>query len=223
MPDHPLKTVESTKVWCCRCQAVVPAASTCQNCGNRFALYFCSKCHHYDGTPFSKCFHCEQCLLLPKLLAYSFISGGICRRGTREESVHCNECGTCVKASLYPTHRHFPNILNEKCPICFQLFSDHSDDIYVPTCGHCLHKHCALDMLPHGSLICPICRRPLFPFPATSETLSHLQDTARHFFVRGQSSHRRRQTGVSRTRLAASPQPQPTAPEPPPPLAPVPQ
>ena len=75
-----------------------PVASTCVDCSQHMAAYWCDVCNFFDDEPGREIFHCGAC--------------GICRRGKASEFFHCQRCNCCYSSSLRANHKCIENVLS---------------------------------------------------------------------------------------------------------------
>lgn len=119
---HAIKTV-----LCMRCNEEQPVGQDCVKCKERFADYFCEHCRLYAGSE-SPIYHCDKC--------------GLCRRGTREGNIHCEDCDACMLKSHAEKHVCMESSMTGDCPVCCSaLFTSTRPCVYL-ACGHSMHQDC---------------------------------------------------------------------------------
>lgn len=144
--DHGLERFRVRRMLCMACGATGDAAQDCAACGVRLAAHYCSRCALWDDEPGRAIFHCDQC--------------GICRRGRREDYVHCAKCVGCVDAAHSAEHKCLEDSLRSACPICSEdLFATTTPVIFMP-CGHAIHYLCHQEHT-RSSYQCPICLKSI--------------------------------------------------------------
>lgn len=121
-----------TTVLCMRCDEVQPVGVACTKCKQPFSDYHCRECVLYAGTE-SPIYHCAKC--------------GICRIGTADTNVHCEDCNACVLKAHARTHACTPSSMTGNCPVCcLPLFTSTKQCVYLP-CGHSMHQACFEELL----------------------------------------------------------------------------
>lgn len=131
---------------CLNCLHTVPFGAKCQRCGARVAENLCEQCYLLSlvGSEAKPFHHCEKC--------------GSCVVGAAEELRHCDECGRCYPAAAFDGHDCVREI--GSCIICLESLDASIIPYTLMGCGsHYAHVHCYKDMIQHGDLHCPLCRR----------------------------------------------------------------
>lgn len=141
-----------THIICRFCLKEQKFSDTCMECGTKMGNYICNECKLLDLDDKGQ-FHCKGC--------------GMCRKGGRDNFVHCYTCGICVAKS--DDHKCAYKI-GGTCPVCCEeLFA--SLESTTPTkCGHWMHSECLKNLL-KSDYRCPLCSKSLFD---TSQLTSYL-------------------------------------------------
>lgn len=140
--DHSVDRHAIRFMMCLLCKTPQRTGQDCRSCGKTMAHYFCRDCNLWDDDPEKRIFHCELC--------------GICRKGRREDFVHCDKCRGCISASFFPEHKCRDGALESNCPICNENLFGTTEPIHFMKCGHAIHFWCFQDYT-KNSYQCPIC------------------------------------------------------------------
>ncbi|XP_031559945.1 E3 ubiquitin-protein ligase RZFP34-like [Actinia tenebrosa] len=135
------KSLDADTIKCTYCQELQTISSRCTKCSKDFAPYFCEKCKIFVNNMEMDPYHCDDC--------------GICR-ANKSNHQHCHKCNLCLEKQLYKDHKCMEDSGHDMCAVCLETVF--CGCCFLP-CSHKLHQECALGLIQHGSLDCPICRR----------------------------------------------------------------
>lgn len=144
--DHIVDRFSIQFCLCMFCKSPQRAHPVCKHCHQSLARYYCAVCNLWDDDPNKEIFHCDECR--------------ICRRGRRDQYIHCIRCAGCIKTDCFDTHKCLEGSLQSSCPICSEnLFSTTTPVMFMP-CGHAIHFICHQEHT-KNSYQCPICLKSL--------------------------------------------------------------
>ena len=137
-----------------------PVSSTCIDCNQSLAKYYCSICKFFDDEPDRPLFHCKGC--------------GICRRGHRDQFFHCEKCACCFNIEFKTTHQCIEKVLDNNCPICLIALFTSTIPIHFLRCGHPIHLSCLESHCTHSNtsiITCPSCRKSILDDPIRDQAI----------------------------------------------------
>lgn len=143
--NHEINRYGIQTIQCKQCSEVQEKSNQCIKCKIQFAQYYCDKCNLWCEN---EIFHCDKC--------------NICYKIPKDKRIHCDECNLCF---LIPNTHHCSKFIQkekmqtEDCPICFDKLYYTTEVPYFLNCGHCIHYKCLKNMLNHGNVTCPICKK----------------------------------------------------------------
>jgi len=144
--DHEIDRYAIQKIQCKKCKHIQEKSNHCADCQERFADHYCNKCNVWCADPI---YHCDKC--------------NICYKSSAEERHHCDHCNLCfypdAKNHTCPKYLRKETMMNEECPLCFEKLYYTPRSPSFLNCGHCIHSKCLEEMLNHGHVSCPICKR----------------------------------------------------------------
>ena len=155
-PGHEINRYEIEEIICNACKVRQLISNSCSNkeCsgyGETFASYYCDICHLYSDNPVSEIYHCEKCNICR-----------ICGIGnTRNDFVHCDKCGGCVRSrdDDEDVHKCITDALRNDCCICLENIFLSRDAAVVLPCGHAIHQVCFNSSIQQNKYTCPLCRK----------------------------------------------------------------
>lgn len=134
-------------IQCNQCLTIQKPSSSCIFCFIPFSKYYCDICSIW--TDLDDVYHCLDC--------------GICRKGTKETTFHCDTCQTCFHQKFFHSHQCFQTSYKEKkCLLCHEdLFSSQEESFSIP-CSHFIHMKCFKEYISYGNFTCPQCKKTLY-------------------------------------------------------------
>ena len=164
--NHKLNRHDIDFMKCDFCKCLQKVSDKCINpdCNyNKKHAYFCKICNLWfnikdeykvfinslliqDINIYRENYHCLKC--------------GICRIGSSEDFIHCDNCNLCVNKKIYETHPCKINAKEHNCPICLkENWGVFNESIHILNCGHIVHSKCYIDSLTAGNYQCPLCKK----------------------------------------------------------------
>ncbi|KAK4873439.1 hypothetical protein RN001_015468 [Aquatica leii] len=130
---------------CVKCNEIQQVNTKCSKCGTEFAEYCCVFCYMFDDNTKGQ-YHCLSC--------------GICRVGGQQNYFHCKKCNMCLALRIANNHKCVENCSEGDCPLCAEYLHTSRTELFVPNCGHLIHKICYEKLLTENYPSCLLCKVP---------------------------------------------------------------
>ena len=159
MLDHKINRFETKEMKCKLCEFIQPVSNKCINCNEIMADYYCNICKFWSDDPNIKIYHCHDC--------------GICRKGEKEDYIHCKICNSCINKEHFENHKCLEKSLDTDCPICNENLFNSTKSLSLLNCGHYIHTECMQNCLKSNNYQCPLCKKSMIDMKNYWEVLDN--------------------------------------------------